>query len=74
MPLSYAEKDHPVTICKVSGNDKVRSHLADLGFAADTTVIVKQEIAGSLIVEVRGTRLALDASMARRILVKEPAV
>ena len=46
-------------------------HLADLGFSPQSLVTVKQEIAGNLIVEVKGSRLALDASMARRIMVQE---
>lgn len=71
MPLSYAKKDHPVQVCRVTGNDRIRAHLADLGFAADALVTVRQEIAGSLIVEVKGTRLALDPSMVRRIMIRE---
>jgi len=33
MPLMYAEKDRPMTVCRISGPLKVRSHLADLGFS-----------------------------------------
>lgn len=71
MPLMHAEKDRPMTVCRISGPLKVRSHLADLGFSPQSLVTVKQEIAGNLIVEVKGSRLALDASMARRIMVQE---
>lgn len=74
MPLPYADKDRPVKVLKVTGNDRIRAHLADLGFMDDATITVKQEIAGNLIVEVKGTRMALDASMARRIMVKESAI
>ncbi|UNT93308.1 hypothetical protein [Allobaculum sp. Allo2] len=34
-------------------------------------LVVRQKIAENLIVEVKGTRLAIDASMARRILMEE---
>lgn len=47
------------------------NHLADLGFSPQSLVVVKQEIAGNLIVEVKGCRMALDAGMARRIYVQE---
>ncbi|WP_276907480.1 FeoA family protein [Faecalibaculum rodentium] len=71
MPLCYAEKDRPVTVCRISGPSRVKNHLADLGFSPQSQVTVKQEIAGNLIVEVKGCRLALDAGMARHILVQE---
>ena len=71
MPLVYAEKDRPMSVCRIAGPQKVKSHLADLGFAPQSLVTVRQEIAGSLIVEVRGTRLALDPGVARRIMVQE---
>ena len=40
-----------------------------MGFVAGATVAVVSEAAGGLIVDVCGTRVALDADLARRILV-----
>lgn len=71
MPLSYADKGRPMSVCRITGPQNVKKHLADLGFSPQSLVVVKQEIAGNLIVEVKGCRMALDAGMARRIYVQE---
>ncbi|WP_294729827.1 FeoA family protein [uncultured Faecalibaculum sp.] len=71
MPLSYADKGRPMSVCRITGPQNVKNHLADLGFSPQSLVVVKQEIAGNLIVEVKGCRMALDAGMARRLYVQE---
>ena len=45
------------------------SHLAELGFVVDSDVTVVSEIAGNLILQVKNSRIALDKTMANRILV-----
>ena len=44
-------------------------HLAELGFVVDSQVTIVNEIAGNLIVQVKESRLALDKTMANRIMV-----
>ena len=53
---------------RITGKDEVRQHLAELGFVLDTEVTVVSGIAGSLIVQVKDSRIALDESMASRIM------
>ena len=69
MPLSMAKTGEPVTIRKITGKDEVRQHLAELGFVVDGTVTVVNEIAGNLILQVKDSRIALDRTMANRIMV-----
>ena len=69
MPLTMAKSGETVTIRKISGKDEVRQHLAELGFVVDSDVTVVSEIAGNLIVQVKDSRIALDKTMANRILV-----
>ena len=69
MPLTMAKAGEIVTIRKVSGKDEVRQHLAELGFVVDSNVTVISEIAGNLIVQVRDSWIALDKTMANRIMV-----
>jgi len=64
-----AKSGDTVTIRKISGSDKVRQHLAELGFVADSEVTVIAETAGNLILQVRDSRIALDRTMAYRIFV-----
>ena len=69
MPLTMAKAGDTVTIRKITGKDEVRLHLAELGFVVDSQVTVVNEIAGTLIVQVKESRLALDKTMANRIMI-----
>ena len=69
MPLSMARLGETVTIRKVTGKDEVRQHLAELGFVVDGTVTVVSVIAGNLILQVKNSRVALDKTMANRIMI-----
>ena len=63
MPLTMAKTGESVTIRKITGKDEIRQHLAELGF------VVVSEIAGNLILQVKDSRIALDKSMANRIMI-----
>lgn len=69
MPLTLARTGEQVTIRRVTGKDEVRAHLAELGFVADAVVTVVSTIAGNLILQVKDSRVALDASLANRIFI-----
>lgn len=69
MPLTMAKTGETVTIRKITGKDEVRQHLAELGFVVDSTVTVVSEIAGNLILQVKDSRIALDKTMANRIMI-----
>ncbi len=68
IPLSMAKPGETVTIRRITGKDEVRQHLAELGFVENTDVTVVSELAGNLIVQVKDSRVALDKTMAARIM------
>ena len=69
MPLTLAPMGTPTVIRKITGKDDVRQHLAELGFVVDSDVTVVSEIAGNLILQVKDSRVALDKTMANRIMI-----
>lgn len=69
IPLTMASPGEPVTIRKITGKDDVRQHLAEMGFVVDTDVTVISDLSGSLIVQVKDCRVALDKGMANRIMI-----
>ena len=69
MPLTMAKTGEKVTIRKITGKGEVRQHLAELGFVVDSDVTVVSEIAGNLILQVKDSRIALDKTMANRIMI-----
>lgn len=69
MPLTMAAVGETVTIRKITGKDQIRQHLAELGFVVDGAVTVVSQLAGNLILQVKDSRVALDKTMANRILI-----
>ena len=69
MPLTMALPGETVTIRKITGKDEIRQHLAELGFVVDSNVTVVSQIAGNLILQVKDSRVALDKTMANRIMI-----
>ena len=69
LPLTMAKAGETVTIRKITGREEVRQRLAELGFVVDSDVTVISEIAGNLILQVKDSRIALDKSMASRIMI-----
>ncbi len=69
MPLSMAKPGETVTIRKITGKDEVRQHLAELGFVVDAAVTVVSEMAGNLILQVKESRIALDKTLANRVMI-----
>ena len=69
MPLTMANIGEPVVIRRITGRDQVRRHLAELGFVADSTVTVLNRLSGNLILQVKDSRIALDSTLASRIMI-----
>ena len=69
MPLSMAKSGEIVIIKKITGKDDIRQHLAELGLVVEEAVKVVSEVGGNLIIQVKDSRIALDKTMANRIMV-----
>lgn len=69
MPLSMLGTGCRRRITAVRGDDSVRKHLIELGFIEGAEIEVIAENGGNLIVGLYGSRLALNADLARRIIV-----
>ncbi|MSS18918.1 FeoA family protein [Pseudoramibacter porci] len=69
MPLSLVDLNQEVIIKFIRGNDKVMKHMNDLGFVVGAVVKPVQKLGGNLIVAIKDSRIAIDESMARKIIV-----
>lgn len=70
MPLALAPQGETMQIVKVSANDKVSRHLENLGIVSGADIALLSESNGNMIVRIGDTRLALDSSVARAIVVR----
>ncbi|MBE6523844.1 MAG: ferrous iron transport protein A [Thermoplasmata archaeon] len=71
IPVSLMKRGEYGTVNKVSGKTDIRRFLEGLGFVPGAMVrIVKSDLSGHIL-EVKGSRIALDSSMATKIMVDQ---
>lgn len=69
MSLILSKVGEEVTIKKIIGNAETKKFLNSLGFIIGEGITIVSDLGGNLIVNIKGARIALDKSMASRILV-----
>ena len=69
MPLALAEAGEENIIRKIGGSPDLREHLEDLGFVAGGAVTGISASGGSVIVNVKNSRVAVSREMAQKIMV-----
>ncbi len=60
-------------IGRIGGKDELRRHLNDLGFTVGESLTVMQGCAGDMIVDIRGSRIAIDRSVTSKIMISPEA-
>lgn len=69
MPLTMARTGEVNIIKKVGGKEETRRFLENLGFVTGGQVTVVSEISGSMIVNVKESRVAINRDMANKIMI-----
>ena len=69
MPLTLAPVGEEAIIRKVGGKAEVKKHLEDLGFVAGGRVTVVAMMGGSVIVNIKESRIAINKEMAGKIMI-----
>lgn len=73
MPLSFLRSGEAATIARVRGRGDLHHHLENMGFVEGARVTVVSEVRGDLIVEIKGTQVALNKQVASRIIANSAA-
>ena len=69
MPIYLSEANIPVVIRKITGNDKVKSHLENLGFIPGEAITLISKVDENVILKIKGVTLGISHELAKRILV-----
>ncbi|MDD4688347.1 MAG: FeoA family protein [Eubacteriales bacterium] len=69
MPLSMMKIGERKPIVKITGKDDTKRFLENLGFTEGSEIMIISVLAGNMIVNVKESRVAIDKSMANRIIV-----
>ena len=69
MPIYLADLQKDLKIVKITGNDKVKKHLENLGFIVGENIRLINRSGDNVIVKIKGVSLAISNELAKRILV-----
>ena len=69
MPLTMAKNGESNIIKKIGGREETRKFLEKLGFVTGGAVTVISEVGGSVIVNIKDSRVAIGREMANKIIV-----
>lgn len=67
LPLSFGTSGDDLMVKQVGGSEDVKQHLGDLGFVPGAVVRVISSHNGDMIVDLKGTKLAITREMASKI-------
>ena len=73
VPLFTVKAGTKGRIGRIGGKDELRRHLYDLGFTVGENITVMQGCAGDMIVDIRGSRIAIDRSVTSKIMISPEA-
>lgn len=69
IPLTVAPIGAENIIRRIGGSEEVKRHLESLGFTVGGTVTVINTLGGSVIVNVKESRIAIGKDMATKIMI-----
>jgi ferrous iron transport protein A len=69
MPIALAPTNVEVKVVRVLADEKTKKHLESLGILVNSTLTVISSVNGGVVVAVKDGRLAIDKSIASKILV-----
>ena len=69
LPLPYADMGEPHTVLAVRGNSETKRFLSTLGFVEGAQTKVVSRLGDNMIIDIKGSRIAVGQSMAVNIMV-----
>ena len=69
MVLTEVQAGNSYIVHAIDGEGETRSHLEQLGLVPGTRIDIVSRMGGSLIIGVRGSRVAVDKQLAKCVLV-----
>lgn len=68
VPMSFLKSGEEARVAKVRGKEELQRHLETLGFVSGARVKAVSQSCGNVIVEVKGTQVALSQQVAMKII------
>ena len=71
MPIALAPLDTDMRVVRILVDEKTKKHLESLGILVNSSIKIISSVNGGVVVAVKEGRLALDRSVASKILVAQ---
>ena len=68
VPVSQAKAGERGTVVRISGDQGTKKFLSELGFTAGTEIRLVSDVKGNKILNIRGSKIAVDSRMASKIM------
>ena len=69
IPVSMARTGQSGRVVRIGGTSEVKKFLSDIGFTVGATVSAVSDLKGSKILNIRGSKVAIDSRMASKIMI-----
>ena len=69
MPIYLAQMDTELSVKRITGTDKVKKHLENIGIVLGSKGSVVSKVNENIIIKVKGAKIALSHELAKRIMV-----
>lgn len=69
MPICFANYNENLVIQRISGSDRIKKHLENLGVIPGEEIRLINKVNKNSIIKIKGISLAISEELARRILV-----
>ena len=69
MPVHLIQRNETRVIVQILGDDKLKAHLANLGFLIGEPITLVNKVNENVILKVKGVSLGISKELAKRILV-----
>ncbi len=69
MPIGLAPTNVEMRVVKILADEKTKKHLESLGILVNSLITIVSSVNGGVVVAIKDGRLALDRSIASKILV-----
>ena len=71
MPITMFNEGDKVEVINIKGDDKIKKHLYNLGFAKGRVITLQRFDGVNYIFLIDGNRFAINKDLAKKIMVKE---
>jgi len=69
MPVAALRAGKSGKLVRIAGKPEMKKHLSEMGFVIGDTICIVNDVSGSTILDIKGSRIAIDRSLASKLYI-----